>query len=226
MPAGGHLEGVRCVLFDLDGTLIDTVELILTSFRFATRTVLGEELPDELLMRNVGVPLIKQMREFAPERADELLRVYREHNAAHHDEMVREYPGTEDALSVLAERGYPMGVVTSKGTPMTMRGLKLFALDRYFPVVVTADDVERHKPDPFPLVKAADLLGTDIRECAYVGDSPHDMSAAVSAGAVSVAALWGAFPRERVLEPDPDYALERISDLPRLLEGGAAGLRA
>jgi pyrophosphatase PpaX len=214
-----RLAGVEAVLFDLDGTLIDTVELILTSFRHATREVLGESLPDQVMMAGVGKPLIKQMREFAPEHADELLRVYREHNAEAHDRMVREYPGTEEVLAGLADEGMPMGVVTSKGTPMTLRGLRLFDLERYFGVVVTADMVELHKPDPHPVRHAAELLGVDVTRCVYLGDSPHDMEAALASGAIAVAALWGAFTTEQVLEPKPHFALSSIRELPALLAG-------
>lgn len=218
-PADPRLAAAECVLFDLDGTLIDTVALILSSFRYATERVLGAPLPDEALMRNVGIPLIKQMREFSPERADELLRVYREHNAAHHDDAVREYPGTVETLDWLRDRGYLLGVVTSKGTPMTLRGLRLFGLEPYFEVVVTADDVPAHKPDPLPVLRAAELMGIDPARCLYVGDSPHDMSSALAAGSVAVAALWGAFARADVLRPGPDYALETLAELTRLLSG-------
>ena len=213
----GRVSAVDAVLFDLDGTLIDTVELILTSFRYATSTVLGEPLPDRMLLENIGVPLARQMREFAPEHAEELVRVYREHNAAHHDELAREYPGTCEALDAIAATGRPMGVVTSKGSRMAHHGLAVFGLSHHFPVVVTADDVELHKPDPFPLARAAEQLGVALDRCAYVGDSPHDMAAALAGGALAIAALWGAFSADEVLAPGPHYALASISELPGLL---------
>lgn len=212
-----RLRDLDAVLFDLDGTLIDTVALILTSFRYATKAVLGESLPDEVMMAGVGMPLIQQMRDFSPEHADELLRVYREFNSAHHDDMVAEYPGTEEVLAHIASLGLPMGVVTSKGTPMTLRGVRRFGLERFFKVLVTADDVPLHKPDPYPLRHAAGLMGVDITRCAYLGDSPHDMAAAIAAGAVPIAALWGAFPTHEVLAPGPAFAIEHIVDLPALL---------
>ncbi|MDY0087670.1 MAG: HAD-IA family hydrolase [Coriobacteriia bacterium] len=223
-PAG--LGGrVRGLLFDLDGTLIDTVALILSSFRYATTEVLGAPLSDEVLMRGVGIPLATQMREFAPDHADELLRVYREHNASIHDDMVAEYPGTRETLQMLAGAGFPMGVVTSKGAPMAHRGLDAFALREFFEVVVTSDDVERHKPDPYPLDYAAGLMGLPTAEMLYLGDSPHDMTAAIAAGAISVAALWGAFPSAAVLHPGPEYALNSITELPLLLNGDSERLR-
>ena len=206
------------MLFDLDGTLVDTIDLIMASFRHATETVLGEALPDELLLRDVGTPLAAQMHSFSPEHAQELVRVYREHNLAAHDTLAAEYPGTDEALAAIKAAGYPIGVVTSKLAGMAWRGLELFDLAGYVDIMVGADDVAVHKPDPFPLRHAAGLLGIPLEECAYVGDSPHDMAAAVSGGAVAIAALWGPFDREVVMAQHPDHALTSISELPGLLD--------
>lgn len=232
MDAGAHRMGfeeriaeVRCVLFDLDGTLIDTVELIRESMRYATATVLGAPLPDEVLMRNVGVPLATQMREFSAEHADELVAVYREHNGRVHDIMVHEYPGTETALEQLTHAGFTLGVVTSKSRPVALRGLERFDLGRFFDVVIACEDVERHKPDPAPVLAGASALGFDPAECIYVGDSPHDMAAARDAGVLGVAALWGAFPRDVLLAPAPPFAVECMTDVPLLLAGDVERFR-
>ncbi len=195
------------------------MELILVSFRHATAAVLGAALPDETLMRNVGQPLIAQFKDMAPDHADELLAVYREFNHAHHDELAKEYPGVHAALDAVGSRGLPMGVVTSKGTYAAGLGMDRFDLRKYMDVVVTADDVETHKPDPHPLRFAADRMGVPLGYCMYVGDSPHDMMAAVAGGAISVAALWGAFSRAQVVVPGTRFALEDISQVPMLLDG-------
>lgn len=207
------------VLFDLDGTLVDTVTLILTSFRHATAVVFGAPLPDEVLMRDVGIPLAKQMATFSAERADELVRVYREHNASVHDELIAEYPGVHEGLGRLKEHGRRLGVVTSKSRSLAERALALFDMGDFFEVVVACEDVDRHKPDPDPILRAAELMGVDACECAYVGDSPHDMNAALSAGSLAIAALWGAFPRERVCEPGPHHAVASMDDAVALLLG-------
>ncbi len=217
--AEARLRELQAVLFDLDGTLIDTVELILVSMRHATREVLGTAPADSVLMAGVGIPLIKQFREYAPEHADELLRVYREFNHIHHDAIAKAYPGTLEVLVELRSRGIPVGIVTSKGQVAATMGIDLFGLREFAEVIVTADDVEIHKPDPYPLAYAAAHLGADLRYCVYVGDSPHDMLAAISGGAISVAALWGAFPPDEVLAPGPDFALSDIRELPALLAG-------
>jgi len=116
-------------------------------------------------------------------------------------------------------------VVTSKSMRMAMRGLERFGLERFFPVVISADCVTTHKPDPHPLCFAAERLGLPAEKCAYVGDSPHDMAASVAAGSVSIAALWGGFTRERVLEPCPEYAASSINDVVAILEGHESAYR-
>jgi pyrophosphatase PpaX len=219
-PAADRLRRLQAVLFDLDGTLIDTVELIRVSFRYATRTVLGRELPDEVTMANVGQPLAQQFRDMAPDHADELLRAYRAFNMKHHDELAKAYPGTIDVLAGLRARGLPLGVVTSKGTEAANRGIDHFGIRPFMQVIVTADDVEIHKPDPYPLHFAATLMGVELGYCMYVGDSPHDMQAAVAGGAIAAAALWGAFSRDEVVVPGTSYELGSIRELPALLELG------
>lgn len=209
-------RAIEVVLFDLDGTLIDTIELILSSMRHATAEVLGEALPDDILLHNVGVPLRVQMEEFAPGREDELLCVYREHNASVHDQLVCEYPGTEAALRAIIAQGYRLGVVTSKSVPVAQRGLDRFGLGELFETLVGYEDTDIHKPEPTPLLLAAERMGVEISRCCYVGDSPHDMNAGKAAGAVTVAALWGPF-RERVAQTDPDFTIEHLSQLTEVL---------
>lgn len=208
------------VLFDLDGTLVDTVALILASFRHATGVVLGEPLSDEVLMADVGIPLAKQMSSFSPEKAEELIAVYREHNSRVHDDLIAEYPGVEEGLLALAAAGKRLGVVTSKSRPLADRALTLFGLTDHFEVVVTCEDVQRHKPDPDPIIEAARRMGVRAEDCVYVGDSPHDMSAALSAGSLAIAALWGAFPEERVTAPGPHFRAGSMGELVDLLLGG------
>lgn len=212
------ISQLEVVLFDLDGTLVDTIEMIRTSMRHATATVLGAALPDEVLMKNVGVPLARQMREFSEEHADELLKVYREHNAEIHDAYIAEYPGVEAALSALSAR-YRLGIVTSKSTPLAWRAVDHFGLRSYFELLIGSDDVDRHKPDPYPLLFAMDKLGTTPDRCAYVGDSPHDMAAALGAGALAIAALWGGFTAEEVLAPGPQLKASSMAEVASLLLG-------
>lgn len=211
------------MLFDLDGTLLDTLGLIRESMRFATGAVLGEPLPDDVLMRNVGVPLAVQMSEFSEEKADELLLAYREHNNKVHDAMIREYAGVEQALEWVVSSGLKTGVVTSKLRAGAMRGLERFSLERFFDVVIGSDDVARHKPDPYPLLHAAQVLGVDPRACAYVGDSPHDMAAARGAGMVAISATWGVSSLERLEAAGAQYHAHSMQDVVSILSGHSDG---
>ena len=218
-PPAERLGELQAVIFDLDGTLIDTVELIRLSFRYATATVLGEAFPDDISMANVGQPLLTQFRDMAPKHTDELLRAFREFNREHHDRLARAYAGTSQTLLELARRRIPMAIVTSKGTESATRGIERFGIAELITVVVTADDVRVHKPDPHPLRVAAERLGVELGYSVYLGDSPHDMQAAIEGDAVAVAALWGAFHARDVLAPGPAFALESILELPALLDG-------
>jgi len=227
MPDGSlsaRVAALEVVLFDLDGTIVDTIEMIMSSARYATEKVLGTSLPDDVLRHNIGMPLIAQMEEYAPGRSQELLGAYREHNARVHDDMIREYPGVDQALRSLSAMGYRMGIVTSKSRPVARRGLDHFGLSGLFEVLVGYEDTEAHKPDPCPVLEAASRMGVGAERCMYCGDSPHDMAAGIAAGAVTAAAKWGPF-AERVLEPGPDYAVDRPEELVDLLGGNEAAHR-
>ncbi len=222
MESKNRVRTLKAVLFDFDGTIANTIPHILASFQHATAEVLGEALPDAVLMHNVGIPLAQQMMELSEDDqdvADRLLVAYRTFNHATHDEMATLYPGSREVLSALQAHGMPMGVVTSKGTPMATRGLDLFDLQAFFEVVVTADDVPVHKPDPYPVVHAAGLLGIPVEATAYVGDSPHDMESARRAGAVAIGASWGVSDKKRLIASGAEFVLDDIRDLPALIFG-------
>jgi pyrophosphatase PpaX len=210
-----RLTSLEALLFDLDGTVVDTIPHILASFRAATGEVFGAPLSDDVLLDNVGIPLARQMRMFAEdeETAERLVAAYRRFNHATHDEMARLYPNTLSTLEALAAAGLPMAIVTSKSRAMTDRAFGLFGLDRFFDVSVTADDTPLHKPDPTPVLHAASLLGVDPTRCAYVGDHPADIAAGKGAGAVAVGATWGVASRERLLAAGPDLMIDDIAEV-------------
>jgi pyrophosphatase PpaX len=214
----------RAILFDLDGTLLDTRELILASFRYATREVLGEQLPDEALLPFIGIPLIYQMRAIAAEHADRLLEVYREHNARTHDDLIRYFEGTREMLDELSAEGRRLAVVTSKRNESALHGLAYFDLLEYFEFVIGSDDTAAHTPEPEPLLLAAECLGLASDACIYVGDSPFDMQAARAADIVALGALWGMFSREQLWEAGAQYEATTPATLPvviREIEDGA-----
>ena len=217
--------GVRGILYDNDGTLVDTHDLILASMRHATGVVLGAEFSEEELLAGVGTPLAAQMLAFAQgdaEVCDELLRVYRTHNHALHDEAVRLFPGVREGLRDLHGAGLRMGVVTAKLHPLAQRGLEIVGAWDYLDCLVGPDDCAKAKPDPEPIVMAAGLLGCAPQECIYLGDSPFDMQAGIAAGCVTVAALWGMFPEDVLAAYQPAYACDTFAGFAQLALGLAA----
>lgn len=217
LPSGGEVP-VEGVLFDNDGTLVDTRELLLQSFRYATRTVLGTELPDEVYLESVGTPLADQMNGFAqtPEQAAELLRVYREYNHQIHDQMIRPFPGMAEALEELSCAGVKMGVVTSKLHALAWHGLEVTGLAKYFDFLIGPDDCPEHKPAPGPVLEGCRRMNLPPAACVYVGDSAFDMQAGNAAGTTTVAVLWGMASRETLEAERPDIICAGTGEFAKL----------
>ncbi len=169
---------MQAVLFDLDGTLLDTHDLLLATFRYTARTVLREAIPDERLMAKVGQPLNTQMWDFTDDSAvhEELCRVYREYNAEVHDDMIRLFDGTVPMLERLKEAGLPLAVVTSKRHEVAMRGLDLFGLTGYFDFLIGSDDWPEHKPHPGPVAHGCERLGWLLRRACTWATVPSTCS--------------------------------------------------
>ena len=202
------------VLFDLDGTLIDSGEIILSSFRHATKTVLAREIPDEVLAAAVGGSNIyEQMRAFDEDRADELVRVYREHNEPLHDDLVA-FEGIEHVLERLKREGRQLGIVTAKRRKTVDLAFAILPLERYFDAVVTAEQTEHHKPHPEPVLTALELLGSQPAEPVFVGDSPYDIESGKAAGVFAIGVTWGKIhPPERLLEAGADVMVSSPAEL-------------
>ena len=202
------------VLFDLDGTVIDSGSIILASMRHATREVLGRDYADAELMAAVGGPgLEAQMAVLAPDRVDELVRVYRAHNEPLHDELEC-CAGMDAVLVRLKEEGRRLGIVTAKRRATVELAFARVPLAHLFETVVGGDETERHKPDPEPLLLAAERLGANPAETAYVGDSPFDIRAAQAAGMHAVAVTWGRIhDRERLEAEGPDAIVDTAEEL-------------
>ncbi len=209
----------RIVLFDLDGTLIDSGPIILASMQHAVRTVLGREIPpDELGLTIGGQGIVAQMQAIDAEHADELLEVYKEHNDGLH-ETLEAFDELIALLPRLKSEGRRLGIVTAKRHRTVGLALDRFpALRADFDVVVAHEDTDGHKPDPDPVLLAIERLGGTPSDAAYVGDSPFDIQAAKAAGAYAVAVGWGGIhPDERLLAEEPDAFVGSPEELLRVL---------
>jgi pyrophosphatase PpaX len=202
------------VLFDLDGTVIDSGAIILASMRHAAKEFLGEEPSDELLMAAVGGPgLEAQMRALSPDLADELVRVYRAHNEPLHD-GISSFAGMQDVLVRLKDEGRRLGIVTAKRRETVELAFAQVPIRHLFETVVGGDETKGHKPDPEPLLLAAARLNVEPESCAYVGDSPFDIRAAKAAGMYAVGVTWGGIhDRERLEPEEPDVLVDTPADL-------------
>lgn len=203
------------VLFDLDGTLVDSIELLVASMEYAYE---GRSLrpPLEEWLALIGTPLDKMLARWAKDADDvQLLRArYREHQLAKHDEMIKLYPGMVETVRTLHAAGHPLAVVTSKLEVGARRALKFAQIEDCFDVVVGIDHTERHKPEPEPVWHALERLGMPRERAMFVGDSTHDMEAGRAAGVTTVAVLWGPYTRAQLEPTAPDHF---VDDFPALL---------
>ena len=212
---------IRAVLYDFDGTLADSTELIMRCYRHTMATHLGESPPDEEWLAGFGTPLETQIARFARDAGehDAMLATYREHQNVHHDTLLRPFPGAVETVAELKRRGVALAIVTSKHRRATLWGMDICGITEMFEVIVTPEDVENAKPHPEPVHFALDRLGVAASEALFVGDSPHDMVSGREAGTRTAAALWGPFPREMLLAERPDYLIERQEDVLDLVSG-------
>ncbi|MSR07742.1 MAG: HAD family hydrolase [Gemmatimonadetes bacterium] len=208
-------------LFDLDGTLINSVELIRRTFRHTLEVHRGTHPGEELWLKGLGQPLWDQFQAYTTDRAeiDAMIATYRAYNTVHHDALVRPYEGVSEAVRSLKDRGMLLGVVTSKMQRGTQQGLALCGLGGLFDTIVAADDTTRHKPHPEPVYLALERLGADAATTVFVGDSTHDLAAGRAAGVRTGAAMWGPFSRAQLEPLAPDYWLGTPGDLATLADG-------
>ena len=209
------------LLFDLDGTLVESIELIVRSARHAFTGFEGRAPSDDEWRAGIGRPLLTMIREFAPDEA-EVQRVaarYREYQLEHHDRLVHAYDGIVPLITELADAGHPMALVTSKVDWLATHALAHVGLGSAIPVVVGCDSCTRHKPHPEPVERALALLETSAENALFVGDSPHDVEAGRAAGVHTIGVTWGAFTRAEMDASGADVVVDDV-------EGLGAAIRA
>ena len=209
---------IDTVLFDLDGTLIDTNELIISSFLHTLEHFYpGSYLRDDVLPF-IGPSLQETFEKLNPERFEDMIEMYRDYNKSNHDLLVKEFEGVNETVETLQKKGYKLGIVTTKRSDVVEMGLKLTGLDQYFNVVVALDDVAKPKPDPEPVNMALRLLDSAPERAIMVGDNHHDILAGKNAGTATAAVEWSLKGREYLASYKPDYILSKMPDLIPILE--------
>lgn len=208
---------ITTILFDLDGTLIDTNELIITTYLHTLEKYYPSKYQREDVLPFLGPTLHEAFGSIDPDLVEEMVLEYRAFNIANHDELVTEFAGVFETVQSLKDKGYKLGIVTTKRHDVTLKGLRLMDLEQFFEVVVTYDHVSKTKPDPEPIFKALEQLDSSPEETMMVGDNYHDILAGKNAGTVTAGCAWSIKGREYIAKYEPDYILENMADLLTIL---------
>ncbi len=204
-----------CMLFDLDGTLLNTNDLVIESLQYTIRRHLGCEIEACRLYKYFGQPLVDIMADLNPGQAEQMVRTYREYSALKHDELTKVFPKVPETIRELKRHGVSVAVVTSKLKNLAYRGLELFDLQELFDACIAFEDTKKHKPAPDPVIKALDVLGVDpgSQRVIMVGDSPYDVLCANNAGVTSAVVEWSLHPREVLQTCNPRIWLKEFPAL-------------
>lgn len=209
---------IRAVLFDLDGTLINTNELIIKSFKHTYKSELNLEVEELEIYSHFGEPLFKTLSYYGEENVDRLLNTYREYNSKMHDGLVSGFPMAREAVAGLKEMGLIVGVVTSKRKEMTGRSLKAGNLENTMDIIVTPEDTTAHKPDPEPILFACKALNINPDEVLYVGDTSFDLNCSRRAGAKNCLVTYTVLPIEELMKLKPDFTIDNLMELIELVK--------
>ncbi|MCZ0703330.1 pyrophosphatase PpaX [Natronobacillus azotifigens] len=209
---------IRTILFDLDGTCIDTNALIIASFTHTLKKHSNKIYSEEDILHFIGPPLYDSLVTVDPDNVDAMIETYRAHNIENHNRYVKAYPTVLETVKKLHEKGFRLGIVTTKMRDTALLGLEITGLKPYFEVVIGLDDVTNAKPHPEPVIKALTALGETPQTALMVGDNYHDIEAGQNAGTKTAAVAWSIKGKEVLAGYQPDYMLEEMSDLLTILE--------
>ncbi|MFP3917738.1 pyrophosphatase PpaX [Lysinibacillus telephonicus] len=204
---------IKALLFDFDGTLLNTNELIIQTFMH----VLNERFPGQYspqdCIKFIGPSLIETFEQITPNEVDEMVEKYREWNQAHHDELVTEYDGVITTLEQLKEQGIRLAIVSTKRRDTIQKGLNLMGANHLFEFLIGLDDVKNVKPHPEPVLLAIEKLGINKEETMMIGDNYHDIEAGKNAGVKTAGVAWSIQGEDFLRQYNPDYILQHMTDL-------------
>ncbi|OLS37885.1 pyrophosphatase PpaX [Bacillus sp. MRMR6] len=210
-------NNINTILFDLDGTLIDTNELIISTYLHTLDKYFPGQYGREDVLPFLGPTLHEVFGNMDPEKVEEMVVEYRTFNLANHDALVKEFAGVIETVEILKKKGYKLAIVTTKREDVALKGMRLMKLDPFFDVVVAYDHVKKVKPDPEPIMLALEQLNAKPEEAMMVGDNFHDILAGKNAGTKTVGVAWSIKGREYIAKYEPDYILETMPDLLKVL---------
>jgi len=204
---------MKALLFDFDGTLLNTNDLIIKTFMH----ILEERFPGQYspkdCMKFIGPSLTETFEQITPNEVDEMIEKYRQWNQAHHDELVTEYDGVVSTLEKLKEQGIRLAVVSTKRKDTVEKGLDLMGAKHLFEFWIGGDDVKNVKPDPEPVLLAIERLGVSKEDVMMIGDNYHDILAGKNAGVKTAGVSWSIKGEDFLKQFNPDYILQHMVDL-------------
>lgn len=204
-----------CVLFDLDGTLLNTNKLIIESFKFTLKQHLNISIEEEELYQFFGEPLRITLARFDSDNVEEMLSTYRKFNIENHDSLTTVFPNAIEVVEQLSKEGFKIGIVTSKLKKTALKGLAFSGLNRFVETLVAYEDTQHHKPEAAPIIKALSKLKHPTEGTIMVGDSPFDLRSAKNAGVHGAGVSWSVHTEELLLKEEPQYIIKKF---PQLLE--------
>ena len=207
------MERISCIIFDLDGTLAQTIELIFEAFNYIASKYIGKRFSSEEIIGLFGPPEEIAIANMIGEKGlnaaiDDYYRFYTQH----HKDMARLHPGVAELLQHLKNNGFLLAVFTGKGKRTTAITLEQCGIRRYFDMIVTGSDVKNHKPSGDGIRKIMRKFGLSPREVVMVGDAVSDVKAAHEAGVQIAAALWDSYGKKNILEMDVDYVFHTVPE--------------
>lgn len=208
---------IKAVLFDFDGTLINTNDLIFKSYEIAFQEVLGRKIEMDEILTLYGKPLYPSLMQYGAEDGERLYRIYREYNETNHDLLAKPFEGVFDGVNKLLKNGYKLGIVTSKRSRLVLRGIDILNLNGVFDVIITPDDTKETKPHPEPVLCGCEKLGVCPEETIYVGDSIFDLAAGQAAKTKLCAVSYSVTPKNELLKYHPDYFVDSIDEFADIL---------
>ena len=211
------ISKINTILFDLDGTLIDTNELIISTYLHTLEKYFPGKYTREDVLPFLGPTLHEVFGEMDPDRVEEMVLDYRTYNLANHDTLEKEFVGVMETIETLKKKGYKLAIVTTKREDVAFKGLRLMKLDSFFDVMVAYDHVKKVKPDPEPIYLALEKLDSKPEETLMVGDNFHDVLAGKNAGTKTAGVAWTIKGRDYLAKYEPDYMLENMTDLLTIL---------
>ncbi|CQR46476.1 Pyrophosphatase PpaX [Paraliobacillus sp. PM-2] len=209
---------IRTILFDLDGTLIDTNELIIASFTHTLEKHTGKKYQREDILPFIGPPLYDSLHQVDPDHVEAMITTYRTHNIENHEKYVVAYPTVVETMRTLKDKGYQLGIVTTKIRDTAELGLKITGLYELFECVIGLDDVTNAKPHPEPIIKALTELDASPQHALMVGDNYHDIESGQNAGVKTAGVAWSIKGEAALADYQPDYMLKEMKDLLTILE--------